>query len=152
MGNRYAERHGRQPFSSIDEFVNRFGFKEGELTEEKIDYRMGLLEGEYQETIGAWYTKDPEELIDGHIDVIVVALGNLAIFGVNSQQAFNEVMAANFRKVNGKKRESDPDGMSIIKPEGWVGPDHSDNHGELGSVWSKTQEILDEIDEILSED
>lgn len=152
MKNRYDNRHGRDPFGSIDEFVNKFGFKDHELTNEIIDYRMSLLKEEFQETEGAWREENSEEWVDGHIDIIVVALGNLAIAGVNARVAFNEVMRANMDKELGSRRDSDPLGMSIIKPEGWASPDHSSNHGELDKVWNKSQEIINEIDKILSED
>ena len=137
MKNRYDNRHGRDPFGSIDEFVNKFGFNNGELTQEKLDYRMELLKEEYQETEGAWRVGNPEEWVDGHIDIIVVALGNLAIAGVDSRRAFNEVMTANMSKVIGSRRDDDPVGMSIKKPEGWVGPNHRDNHGKLDGLFEQ---------------
>lgn len=149
MGNRYEERHGRNPFASVNEMVNTFGFNEGELTEEKLDYRMGLLKEEYQETEGAWRVGNAEEWVDGHIDIIVVAMGNLAIAGVNGERAFNEVMNANMKKELGSRgKAGGVEGMEIFKPKGWIPPDHSDNHGKLDSVMTKVDEILAEIDEI----
>lgn len=133
--NNYQHRHSHYPFLSIDEMVNKFGFKQGELTEEKLDYRMELLKEEMQETEGAWRVGNAEEWVDGHIDIIVIALGNLAIANVDSRRAFDEVMNANLRKEIGSRREGDIEGMSIRKPDGWVGPDHSDNHGDLDTVW-----------------
>lgn len=139
-----AERYSDNPKKSIDQFVDKFGMRDDDLTEDVLDYRMSLFEEETQETIGAWRTKNPEELIDGHIDTIVIAMGNLAIFGVNFDEAFEEVMRANMSKERGKRRPTDPDNSSIVKPERWVAPDHSDNHGEL-------DRILRDIDEILGE-
>lgn len=127
--------YSNSPFHVVDSFVDRFGFKDEELTEETVDYRMSLLREEYQETDGAHRVNNVEELIDGHVDIIVVALGNLAIFGVNGRKAFDEVMRANMSKEKGKRRESDPDGQSIIKPLGWVGPNHEDNHGQLDEIY-----------------
>lgn len=137
MGNRYAERHARNPFASVQEMVNTFGFNQGELTDEKIDYRMSLLKEELQETEGAWRTGNAEEWVDGHIDIIVVAMGNLAIANVDFGKAFNQVMNANMSKVVGSRRDDDPDGMSIRKPEGWVGPNHRDNHGKLDGLFEQ---------------
>jgi predicted HAD superfamily Cof-like phosphohydrolase len=127
--------YGEKPFESINEFVDKFSFRDGDVTEEVVDYRMSLLTEELQETQGAHLTGNVEELIDGHIDVIIVAMGNLAIFGVDGKKAFDEVMRANMSKVLGKRRPTDPDGKSIMKPDGWVGPDHSDNHGALNEVY-----------------
>ncbi len=131
--------YGERPFESIKEFAEKFNFKDGEVTEEVVDYRMSLLTEEYQETVGAHMVGNAEELVDGHIDLIVIAMGNLEIFGVDAHEAFNRVMVANMSKVLGKRRESDPEGKSIMKPEGWVGPDHSDNHGELDRVYDERE-------------
>ena len=133
--NNYQRNHSHDPFSSIEEMVDKFGFTQDELTEEKIDYRMSLLKEEMQETEGAWHVCNAEEWVDGNIDIIVIALGNLAIANVDSRKAFNEVMNANMQKEVGSRRDGDPDGMSIRKPEGWIGPDHSGNHGDLDNIW-----------------
>lgn len=129
--------YSQNPNKSIETFVDKFHMRDAELTEETVDYRMALFEEEAQETIGAWRTSNPEELVDGHIDVIVIALGNLAIFGVNFDRAFDQVMKANMAKEIGKRKETDPEEGSIYKPEGWVGPDHSDNHGALDELFSQ---------------
>lgn len=122
-------------FNRVDNFVDKFGFCDFPYTEEVHQYRMDLLAEEYQETIGAHITSDPEGVIDGHIDMMVVIIGNLAMMGVDGQRAFNEVMRANMEKEIGKRREGDPNGASIVKPEGWRGPDHSDNLGKLASLY-----------------
>lgn len=128
-------------FGAVDGMVEKFGFREGPTTEEVVDYRMGLLTEEYQETVGAYQVEDAEGIVDGHIDLIVIAMGNLAIFGVDAREAFDRVMEANMAKERGKRKETDPEGSSIIKPEGWVGPDHSDNHGVLDEVFEGTPEV-----------
>jgi hypothetical protein len=128
-------KYSTHAFESVSKFADKFGFTSVEVTEEVVDYRIGLLTEEYQETIGAHRTANAEELIDGHIDIIIIAMGNLAIFGVNGEEAFDQVMAANMAKKLGKRRESDPEGSSIIKPEGWTGPDHSGNHGKLDDIY-----------------
>lgn len=117
--------------------VDKFGFKDQPLTEEILQYRMDLLHEEYLETVGAHHVGSAEELVDGHIDIIVIAIGNLAMFGVDAQKAFDEVMRANMAKKVGKRRDGDPDGVSITKPNGWVGPDHSDNLGVLNDIYKK---------------
>lgn len=125
------------PFSTVEDMAERFGFKQGELTEEKLEYRMSLLKEEFDETQKAYDEKNPEDFVDGNIDIIVIAMGNLAICNVDGRRAFDVVMEANFKKEIGKRSEDDPDGMSIRKPEGWKRPDHSDNIGDLETLWVK---------------
>lgn len=137
-------QYGSRPKEAVDEMIDKFDMKPPELTEDVVDYRMGLLSEETQETIGAWRTKNPEEIVDGHVDVITIALGNLAIFGVSFEKAMEQVMQANMAKEKGKRKESDPDGQSIIKPEGWVKPDHKDNHGELDRIYGEIDAIFRE--------
>jgi len=129
--------YSKDAIGAVEGFVDKFKFKEPEFTEEVLDYRMGLLKEEWQETDGAFRTSNPEELVDGHVDIIVIALGNLAMMGVDIQKAFDEVMRANMSKELGKRSLTDPDGVSIIKPQGWVGPDHKDNHGKLEAIFSE---------------
>lgn len=121
-------------FTAVDNMVDKFAFTAAPVSGEVVDYRIGLLTEEYQETVGAYQSGDPEGIVDGHVDLLVIVMGNLAMFGVDARVAFNRVMAANMAKVPGKRRDSDPEGVSMVKPEGWVGPDHHDNHGVLDAI------------------
>lgn len=101
-----------------------------------IDFRMDFIEEEFNETLAAIHNlkgADPEEIVDGLIDIIVVAAGTLDAFGVDAKKAWKEVYKANMAKEVGVKPERpNPLGLpDLIKPEGWVGPDHSDNHGQF---------------------
>lgn len=124
-----------RPFQAVEDMVKHFGFMDRPVTKEVFDYRMGLLEEEYGETRVAADYGDPEGIVDGHIDLIIIAVGNLAMFGVDIDQAFDEVMTANLEKRRGKRSESDPEGASIYKPEGWVPPSHIGNHGILDEMF-----------------
>lgn len=95
--------------------------------------RMRMLTEEFAETMDAYLQSDPEEMIDGLIDLIVIATGTLDIAGVNVESAWNEVLRANVAKQVGiKPGRPNPLGLpDLIKPEGWTGPDHSKNHGLL---------------------
>lgn len=119
-----------------NEFQKKYGFDQEEFTPQKLAFRMELLEEEYNETFKAWDEHNAEEWVDGHIDLIVIALGNLSLAGVDVEKAWNEVIRANMSKVRGIKpgRESSG-GFDVIKPEGWTGPDHSDNTGVLNDVF-----------------
>lgn len=122
----------------IQEFIKKYEFDKEDMTLAKFGFRMSLLEEEYKETIYACEDRDAEEIIDGLIDIIVIAIGTLELSGVDVNKAWNEVMRANMSKVRGIKpgRESSG-GFDVIKPEGWKGPDHSDNHGVLDILLSE---------------
>ena len=97
-----------------------------------LSFRMDFINEEYTETLKAiFHDEDPEEIVDGLIDIIVVALGTLDAFGVNPQKAWDEVHNANMAKEVGVKAERpNPLGLpDLIKPNGWTAPSHDGNHG-----------------------
>lgn len=113
----------------------KFGLEPNELTRQALRFRLSMLAEEVDETHSAYADCDPEEFVDGLIDVVVVALLTLEMAGVNIQQAWDEVFLANITKVVGKKPGRDaPDGLDLTKPEGWTPPDHSSNIGVLADV------------------
>lgn len=105
-----------------------------ELFKQFLEFRIKFLEEELKETKKAFESQDPEEVVDGLIDLCVVAIGTLDAFGVNAHAAWDRVHAANMAKEPGVK-ESRPNPLGLpdlIKPEGWEGPDHEGNHGIIG--------------------
>jgi len=98
-----------------------------------MDLRMMMLTEEYRETVAAVEAGDAEEVVDGLIDIIVIALGTLDICNVDPTVAWNRVMAANLTKdVGVKEGRPNPLGLpDLIKPEGWQAPSHKDNHGRI---------------------
>lgn len=101
-----------------------------------LKFRIKFLEEEFNETRAAVNNYDAEEVVDGLIDLIVVAAGTLDIFGIDGEAAWNEVHKANMSKEVGvKSSRPNPLGLpDLIKPEGWVAPSHEGNHGLLGGV------------------
>ena len=99
-----------------------------------LEFRLKFLEEELNETrAAALMDSNPEEVVDGLIDLCVVAIGTLDAFGVDAHKAWDEILRANMEKEVGVK-ESRPNPLGLpdlIKPEGWVGPSHKDNHGNL---------------------
>ena len=99
-----------------------------------LRFRLDFLHEELGETEKAAQTGiplDAEEVVDGLIDLCVVAIGTLDALGVDPYKAWDEVHKANMTKEVGVK-ESRPNPLGLpdlVKPEGWVGPDHSGNHG-----------------------
>jgi len=126
------------PFRDIREFTTKFEFDKEPFDLKKLMFRMELLEEEFDETVQATISGDAEEWVDGHIDLIVIAVGNLLLAGVDPDHAWEQVQRANMSKVRGiKKGREQSGGFDVIKPEGWVGPDHSNNHGKLDGIFKK---------------
>ena len=101
-----------------------------------LEFRIDFLQEELSETEAALVGMDAEEIVDGLIDLCVVAIGTLDAFGVDAHKAWDEILKANLAKEPGVKPERpNPHGLpDLIKPEGWEGPDHSDNHGKLNDI------------------
>lgn len=101
---------------------------------EHLEFRLDFLKEELEETEDAIKEKDPEEIIDGLIDLCVVAIGTLDIMDVDANKAWDEVLRANMAKKRGvnKSRPNKLGLPDLIKPEGWVGPSHKNNHGIFG--------------------
>ena len=124
----------------ISDMQDKFGVREWvldpvnrERLKEFLVFRLDFLEEEFQETMQAHTWQDPEELVDGLIDVCVIAIGTLMAFGVDAEKAWDVVHEANMAKEPGIKPERpNPLGLpDLMKPEGWESPSHDGNHGSL---------------------
>jgi|TARA_R110000851_G_scaffold15076_1_gene50292 hypothetical protein len=107
-----------------------------EKLEQLLHFRIAFLQEEYNETFKAAGEKDPEEIVDGLIDLCVVAIGTLDAMGVDPYKAWDEVHKANMAKEVGVK-ESRPNPLGLpdlIKPEGWQAPSHTGNYGLLNNI------------------
>ena len=117
---------------------NKYGVKQWvtdnpDKLEQLLHFRISFLKEEYEETFKAVGEKDPEEIVDGLIDLCVVAIGTLDAFGIDANKAWDEVLKANMNKEVGVK-ESRPNPLGLpdlIKPEGWTAPSHKGNYGDL---------------------
>ena len=96
-----------------------------------LKFRIDFLQEELDETKNAYETMDGEEIVDGLIDLCVVAIGTLDAFGVDAYKAWDEVLKANMSKnVGVKEGRPNPLGLpDLMKPEGWKAPSHEGNHG-----------------------
>ena len=101
-----------------------------------LEFRIDFLKEELDETESALINMDSKEVVDGLIDLCVVAIGTLDAFGVNPYKAWDEVLRANMAKEVGvKESRPNPLGMpDLTKPEDWEGPSHIDNHGKLNDI------------------
>lgn len=112
-----------------------------------LQFRIDFLKEELTETQNAAASDqvDCEEVVDGLIDLCVVAIGTLDAFGVDAHKAWDEVHKANMSKEVGiKEGRPNPLGLpDLIKPtvathgHDWIGPDHRDNHGDLPKINDK---------------
>ena len=116
----------------VHEWLRKNG-NDKELMNKFLDFRIKFLEEELNETKAAFEAGDAEEIVDGLIDLCVIAIGTLDAYGVNAYQAWDEVLRANMsKKVGVKESRPNPLGMpDLVKPEDWVGPSHEGNHGLL---------------------
>ena len=103
---------------------------------EFLKFRFRFLNEELAEGWDAVDNRDPEEIVDALVDLVVIAIGTLDLFKVNAYSAWDEVLRANLNKKRGvKESRPNPFGLpDLIKPEGWVGPDHTGNHGLLTKI------------------
>lgn len=89
------------------------------------DFRRNLQREEFGEYIKAEYKNDLVEIVDGCLDMIVIAWGTLLSYIGEDKalEAAREVLESNLSKVDGRLgpivRRADG---KILKPEGWQPP------------------------------
>jgi hypothetical protein len=101
-----------------------------------LDFRLNFLGEELLEARKNLTVDNSEEVVDAMIDLCVVAIGTLDLFGVDSHKAWDEVLKANMaKKVGVKPGRPNPLGLpDLTKPSGWRAPSHKDNVGILADV------------------
>ncbi len=122
------------PIVDIREMLAHYNFKPEQLNAERLEFRLQLLLEEYTETRTAADQNDAPELVDGLIDIVVIALGTLELAGVDVELAWREVHRANMSKIRGAKPGRTSDGWDLYKPLNWTAPDHSENTGRLNDI------------------
>ena len=121
---------------------NKFGVRDWfeankddkDLMAKYLRFRLKMCTEELNETIdAALFDRDPEEVVDGLIDLCVFAIGTLDVFGVDANDAWDRVYSANMAKEPGvKPGRPNPFGLpDLLKPSGWEAPSHEGNHGNL---------------------
>ena len=98
-----------------------------------MEFRIGMMQEELDETKEAFELKDAPGMVDGIIDLCVFAIGTLEVFGVDANKAWDEVYRANMAKEVGiKVGRPNPLGLpDLRKPDDWQGPVHEDNCGNI---------------------
>lgn len=104
--------------------------------QELLNFRIAFLDEEMEELKNARDVKNPEEIVDALIDLCVVAIGTLDIFGIDAQKAWLEVLKANMAKEVGvNPSRPNPLGLpDLVKPKGWEGPNHRGNWGRFDEL------------------
>lgn len=119
----------------IQKFIEKYKFNAESFDADKLNFRLNLLTEEYNETLEAYERGDAEELVDGLIDLVVIAIGTLELAGVDTKEAWKTVMRANMSKVRGvKPGREQSNGFDVMKPKDWIAPSHRDNHGVLDAI------------------
>jgi hypothetical protein len=132
----------------IAEMHAKFGVNEAvkKMDKEKLlaylCFRVNFLQEELDEIKKA--TPDEgDEIVDGLIDLCVVAIGTLDAYGVDAYAAWDRVHAANIAKEVGIKKER-PNKLGLpdlVKGPSWVPPCHKDNQGLIPLAMEKAKEI-----------
>lgn len=124
--------------------------KDPRVMSEFMKFRMNFIREEFNETVEAAKREDAEEIVDGLIDICVVAIGTLDAYGVNAHEAWDQVHNANMSKEPGVK-ESRPNPLGLpdlIKPKGWKGPSHKDNHGIFDKLFKADADMIKTMNEV----
>jgi len=117
----------------VDKWMNEEKKSDWSRLNKYMDFRIKMMQEELDETRVAFQNKNEEEVVDGIIDLCVFAIGTLEVFGVDANKAWDQVYKANMSKEVGiKEGRPNPLGLpDLVKPEGWEGPTHKGNHGNI---------------------
>lgn len=104
-----------------------------------LKFRISMLDEELSETKAAISNQNSGEVVDGLVDLCVIAIGTMQAFRVNPEIAWQRVHKANMDKQPGiKPGRPNPLGLpDLIKPAGWQEPTHNDNTGDLTTCLEK---------------
>ena len=102
-----------------------------------LDFRYKFLKEEMDEIALAIDEGDTDGIVDGIIDLMVVSIGTLDAFDVDTHKAWNAVHEKNMQKEVGVKatRPNPLNLPDLIKPVGWSAPSHKDNIGLLAKIY-----------------
>lgn len=123
----------RDWFQDISIMHDKFGFYNKHMDGEFLRFRQDFLSEELQEFDKAIVENNPEAAVDALIDICVVAIGTIEMAKIDGHKAWDEVLRANMSKM----RDANPTragsgGFDLIKPHGWIPPNHSENTGKIG--------------------
>ena len=116
--------------TDVQAFHNKFGLPTATdnphfPSDEIMDFRLGFLMEELDEIGAGIYNHDLEEVADGLIDLIYIAIGTGLFLGLPMDELWDEVQRANMDKVRAKNADESKrnSALDVIKPVGWKEPD-----------------------------
>ena len=113
---------------------------------EVLHLRRTLLTEEFNEVLKAFAEleegqTDLAPLMHELADLLYVAYGTFAVFGVDADAVFEEIHQANMRKLAGPRR---PDGK-LLKPAGWQPADVGQVLSRMKDAWPELVEGRNEV-------
>jgi len=131
--------------TDIAQMHDKYGFRDGLKFDGKfLEFRKRFLAEELDELTNSIASCDSTSFVDAIIDLCVVAIGTLDLAYVDTHKAWDEVLRRNMEKERGQTARDGSNGFDLVKPEGWIPPDHSDNVGHLPEA---IVELVDNIPE-----
>ena len=111
-------------FGATEWVENMHRSKNYKVLKDFLAFRLDFLEEEFEETQAAFFKNDSKEVVDGLIDLIVIAIGTLDLFKCDADEVWDKIHNSNMLKEPGaNKSRQNPFGLpDMVKPEGWVGP------------------------------
>lgn len=143
-------------FNDMQKFHRKYGFHEDNLTPQQLVGRLQFLQEELIETERAVIDLDAAEVVDGLIDLMVVAAGtlDLLIGPAYASDAWRKVMTANNEKVPGYNSKR-PNSLrkDLVKPDGWQPPNLDLEAGPLTDLFNewRNRDKVEELHELIYE-
>ena len=88
------------------------------------ELRSKLMNEEVAEHNRSMNCADLEGLADDLVDIIYIALGTAATYGIDIETAFTTVHAANMAKLGSDGKPIRRSDGKCLKPDGWLPPNH----------------------------
>tara|TARA_R100000656_G_scaffold98432_1_gene71399 strand:- start:560 stop:1066 length:507 start_codon:yes stop_codon:yes gene_type:complete len=129
-------------FGTTEWVDNMHRSKNYKVLKDFLAFRLDFLEEEFEETLAAFMKGDHKEVVDGLIDLIVIAIGTLDLFKCDADEVWDKIHNSNMLKEPGtNKSRQNPFGLpDMVKPEGWVGPKITEkNCGILPDILTKLE-------------
>tara|TARA_R100001594_G_scaffold25793_1_gene50301 strand:- start:1089 stop:1616 length:528 start_codon:yes stop_codon:yes gene_type:complete len=111
-------------FGATEWVDNMHRSKNYKVLKDFLAFRLDFLEEEFEETQSAFFKNNSKEVVDGLIDLIVIAIGTLDLFKCDADEVWKKVHEANMSKEPGiNKSRRNPFGLpDMVKPEGFKSP------------------------------
>lgn len=118
-------------WKDIIEFHKKFDFvipnSPELLPEDLLEFRIKFMQEELNEFIDAHNNNNLHDVADALVDLVYVAIGTARLMGIPFNLCWDEVQRANMTKVRATSKDQSKRNtiFDVVKPEGWVPPDHS---------------------------